>query len=288
MNVLFEHHLAQLKHLMQVALDRGQTKFELNPELLMKQLAAIHRRHQRDVIWVAVSDGMREVSPEKKLSTWEAWPYWYPVEQTFVNLAERKKRDKISQFIWEKMGKRSRREIDELVDRQAKGYLRAVRLIFGRVATDFFKDPDSRTDKDVIRESLKEIFKTSNSHAEMIFRTETTRYFNDARIDYFKENTEVDFMQLIAITDSRVSDICESRDFYVLPIGKSGDRKFKPPFHPNCRTVLSPLISSVKSHLKEIERNLGDEFGRIHSDTSNKDFTGRRRASSVQIPKGWG
>ena len=284
---LFATHLRSLKPVMAQALDAGMTTFHFDEVVIAAQLEKILNRHLRDTVYVAVSDGMREVSPDKKLSTWINWPVWYPVEKTFVELAERKQRDSIFKFTVDKVSKLNRKNIADIIQIEKQRYLKNIKSIFGQLAEEYYGGRDESTTAEVVKDVIARIFDKTKSQTERIFRTETTRYFNDARIAYFNENTDVDFVQLMAITDGRISNICESRDKYVIPLAQAGNKKFKPPFHPNCRTIQSPLVTYLKSNADKVRNNLGSEFGLVHSDTSDKDFQGQRAPPAVSLPVGW-
>ena len=276
------------------AVESGADTFAPDTRGLEQQIMAILKKHRYQTIYVSVSDGIREVTPDKKLSTWENWPYWHPVEDTFITLNDKRQRKKIFDFIIDKIGD-ARIDQERIMRFQKKMYLDLVSRIFKRVSKSYFHDEKVKESRENVIERLQESVQreshyfenVTRNHAEMVFRTETTRYFNEARVAYFEHSTEVDFIQLVAITDGRVSDICESRDGYVVPLKKAGDKKYKPPFHPNCRTVQSPLTTDVKADAEEVRRNLGSEFGKVHSDTSDADFIGKRTPPKVPLPRGW-
>lgn len=242
--------------------------------------------HQSETIRVGVSDGIREMSPEKKLSTWQDYPIGYPIEMTFTSLAERRLRDRIAGHITGKISKRSRRWLDRLLNRSRKSYLDTVKNVFREVSR--FHDDKEKDVEAATKNALKEILRKTDNEAERIFRTETTRYFNEARQIYFKDHTQTDFVQLISVVDGRTSEICECRDMYVLPMGRAHEKQFTPPFHPNCRTIQSPLDTDVRADRAEVKRNLGREFGRVESRTTGETYTGIRATPHVQLPKGWG
>lgn len=275
------------QHQIVSALRSGARSVSVGEGNLDRDLKKVFLDHQRQTIHVAVSDGIREVTPEKEFSTWTKWPWHYPVENTFVSLADKNKRDKIVKPIFETIEGANARKIKANVTSVKNKYLSLLQRTFRMFSKDYFADADTDVTRDLVKDIIGHTLEVNKPHAEMIFRTETTRYFNDARVAYFQENTDVDFVQLIAVTDGRISNICESRDGYVVPLEKAELKQFKPPFHPNCRTIQSPLDTDLKSDVEEVRRNLGSEFGVVHSDTSDKDFTGGRAAPRVPLPKGW-
>ena len=284
---IFEKHRAQVESAIEIAIRAGDDKITLPNLDIDAELLKVFIEHQENVARVGVADGMREIDPETKLSTWHKWPINYPVEQTFVSLAETKKFNYFSDKTIKKIRSKYNRFAKKMARITKQKYLDDLKTVYKKTARGFLIEDDTDTTKDKVREVFKTVFKKTDNHAEMIFRTETTRYFNEARLDYFNSGTDVDFVQLVVVADGRLSNICESRRNYVLPIGYAGQKKFKPPFHPYCRTVQSPLDTDLKEDTDEVRRNLGSEFGKIISKTSGKEFTGRRAPPSKPLPNGW-
>ena len=282
---VLNRHTSAISPQIQRAIESGHRTFTMPDHFLKHDLMVLMLAHQHDCVYIGISDGMREVSPEKRLSTWERYPYYFPVEETFVNLAEKKTRDSIAASAWKRIRKKNMKFMSDILDLEIDRYKKNIKNVFDQIAARYFKDPDNEDPNSVFTDVIARVFQKNESQSEMIFRTETTRYFNDARVAYFQENTDVDFVQIIAVTDGRISNICESREGYVIPIALAGEKKFKPPFHPNCRSVQSPLDTDLKSDQEHVRSNLGSEFGKVHSDTSDLDFTGRRAKPSVPPPE---
>ena len=290
---VFERNLKSHENAFITALANNSDNVRLNIQNLDHELIPIFMNHIKETIHVGVSDGIREVTPDNKLSTWEAWPYDYPVENTITLMGEKNIRDKVTGSIIEYLFKGKKRKaldksILEVIRLEKQRYVKTVQNLFKSAASSYYDDPENTSPRSVFVDLFKRSLQKTDTSAEMIFRTESTRYFNESRIAYFKQHTSTDFVQLIAITDGRISNICESRDEYVIPIGKCGEKKYKPPFHPNCRTVQSPLNTATRSAQAVVRKNLGSEFGEVKSNTSDLDFTGRRTPPSVPLPKGWG
>jgi SPP1 gp7 family putative phage head morphogenesis protein len=274
---VYRQHLMSLAITMEQALKGGVSTINVTVDAILPDLSRVVRAHQHHVVYTAVSDGIREVDPEKHLSSWEKFPYWFPVEETFISLAERSLRDRIFQTVKKTTEKKNRSLMAEIISLDTRRYMKNVKALFAGAAKAFFEQEDTTDTKDTVKDLLKRALHLTDSHAETMFRTETTRYFNDARISYFQTNTDVDFVRIVAITDGRISDICESRANYVIPISKSNLPEFKPPFHPNCRSVVSPLVTVLSSASKVVQDNLGSEFGTVVSSTSDKSFVGKRK-----------
>lgn len=285
---IFHMHLRSILPEITESLRSGSSTLKVSSiEHLSPLMERVFREHMQEVVRVGVSDGYREVTPDKKLSTWEAWPYWYPVEDTFVSLAEKKIRDGLYNGILKKISSRARNAYAEIASLERERYLKNLKAIYSQIADRMFKDPDGFETEETAKDIIKRVFQKTEAQAQTIFRTETTRYFNDARVAYFQNNTDVDFVQLMAITDGRISDICEARDGYVIPIQFANMKKYKPPFHPNCRTVQSPLDTDLQEDRDEVTRNLGVEFGAVYSETSEKTFKGTRQEPRTPLPRGW-
>lgn len=290
----FRAHLQKIAPEIERALLEGRRTINVNAEEIGAELMNVLLEHLYYTTKVGVSDGIREVTPEQKLATWVNFPWSMPVEDTFTNLAERKQRDRIIEKMMKGIRQKYSAGFAELINLEKERYLKNIKTVFKTVADDYYAKEDSDYTPDIVKDVIGRVFDKTKKQAEVVFRTETTRFFNDARVAYFKDNTDVDFVRLFAVTDGRISDICESRSNYVIPLAQAGQNKFKPPFHPNCRTIQSPLISYLKADAEVIRKNLGSEFGTVKVEHTKKgevievDFTGRRAAPNVPLPSGWG
>ena len=283
---VFEQHLKSNKSKIESAIKSDKSSVDIPMDNIKKKLLEVFDDHRKYTIYVGVSDAMREEGKNNKLS-YMHFPLDFPVEFTITQLAEIKKRDLISRMINAKIDKRAKKIIEKIIDRKLKGYFRTIEEIY-RAASKKYRDDEKTTDtRKTVIDIIKRVTGAEQKRAETIFRTETTRYFNKSRIDYFTKYGDTDFIQLVAVTDGRISNICESRDMYVIPVKDAKLKKFMPPFHPNCRTIQSPLDTDLKSDENEVRKNLGLEFGTVVSQTSGKKFTGKRPKPSIPLPKGW-
>lgn len=281
-----EQFLKNNKVKIEESIRNEKSKITFNTAKLKADLCDVFESHWQYTVYVGVSDAMREESGNKNLS-WSNFPSNYPIELSFTELAESNKRDKISRLINKRISKKARQIIEEIVDAKIDQYLKRIQIVYKKAAREYLTDEDSVLNKKTVTKIIQEVTGKSKAGAETVFRTETTRYFNQSRVDYFTKYSDTDFMQLIAVTDGRISEICESRDMYVIPIDKANLKKNKPPFHPNCRTIQSPLDTTLKSDAAEVTANLGVEFGTVISKTSNKKFVGKRPAPNIRLPLGW-
>lgn len=77
----------------------------------------------------------------------------------------------------------------------------------------------------------------------MVVRTAVNHVTNQVKSSVFQENADVlKGVMWRATLDSRTSDICASRDGQVYPV----DDHPTPPAHPNCRSVIVPLVKSYR------------------------------------------
>lgn len=83
------------------------------------------------------------------------------------------------------------------------------------------------------------VFQTTRRQAETITRTTINHVSNQARIELFKENSDIIAgLKWLATLDSRTSITCASLDGKVFDIDKGP----RPPAHPNCRSTMSPVL----------------------------------------------
>jgi len=98
------------------------------------------------------------------------------------------------------------------------------------------------------------LMQTTRRGAEVVVRTSAQSILNDARMAVFQANADViDGVQAQATLDDRTSDICMARSGFAWTLdgdpmpGTDTDETFPgpPPWHPNCRTTLMPVVKSV-------------------------------------------
>lgn len=237
------------------ALERGDRKFK--PRIDEKTERAIENifvSHKKDTVFVSVADGFREVPLDEtqKLNAWADYPLTVPIESTLTSL-ETKEAKTLADEIEERMGAKRPRFFMELIKQSKKDLLGQIRKAYRFAASDWL---EGETSIRTVKEALSRSILRSKVGVERVFRTETTRYFNETRHEYFKQAVGVTHYQIFAITDGRVSKICESRHKYVVTKEDANLEKYRPPFHPNCRTILRPLMWKLASHRKRIEEGM--------------------------------
>ena len=75
---------------------------------------------------------------------------------------------------------------------------------------------------------------------ERIVRTETTRYYNYALVWETASYPEVAGYRYSVVEDPRTSEICKPLADKIV---RRAELRYIPPLHPNCRTVLVPLLA---------------------------------------------
>ena len=235
------------------ALDNGgKIDFKSATKSVDSILKKNYEAHAEHIIRAGFSDAIQEVTPDKKLYQWANFTLNTPVETTLSIELSDKRSDLIIQYFKD----RSKKIDDNLkvITANTKDvYLRSLKVAFSSASKDWFNGEVSHDD---VKSLLKRALQVTDSSAERVLRTETTAYFNDTRNSYFRVHTDVDYVEIFAITDGRISHICETRHGFCVPIEKSHLRKYLPPFHPNCRTVQRPLFSFLKSHAEIIKKGL--------------------------------
>jgi len=223
---------------------------KFNSKQLTEAFLKIAKAHAAKTVEVGVSDGIQEVGTEK-LQAWRGFTIDTPVELT-ISLADKKKRDKI-------VGDQKKKIVP--TNKSILGIFKTVRDQQLKFLTETYKEVSKNwvSGKSTIaevKESLSVKIQKSRSSIDRVFRTETTKYFNESRHNYFKENSNVTHMQIRTISDGRRSGICESRDKWVVPIEEASQKSNMPPFHPNCRTIQVPLNMKIPRQKSMIERGV--------------------------------
>jgi SPP1 gp7 family putative phage head morphogenesis protein len=119
-------------------------------------------------------------------------------------------------------------------------------------------------------------------HATAIVRTATTHIANEAHFQTYSANQDVtQKYRYEAVLDGRTSDICialSGREWaYDDPDG------LRPPQHPNCRSVIVPVIEGQTPFLRASESGATtaqnyDEWLRGQSPQRQNEILGKRKA----------
>lgn len=213
-----------------------------------------------------------------------------------VQIAALKLAEKETELDKKRLAKapRSLAEIMELYDKWRKGlykpksvvkkaidiknkYIGAVQKAWTKYSEDF-REGGAETQQD-IQKKIQEEAETTIPRAQTIVRTETTRYYNQARRDYYDKGDEVTHYLFLAVRDSATTPWCTPRTVD----GKRGRSglvyskddplldKETPPVHWNCRSELLPLNRFNPTHRKLI---------------ADKSIS-RRSHTCTPLPPGW-
>lgn len=89
---------------------------------------------------------------------------------------------------------------------------------------------------------LKERCDTAYKHAERLVRTETNYALNQGHLNGYKK-AGVKKYEILAKLDARTSTICREKNGQIVEIEEGGQvGENCPPFHPNCRSTIIPII----------------------------------------------
>ena len=116
-----------------------------------------------------------------------------------------------------------------------------------------------------ITRRVREVTRQTRRDTDVIVRTAVNHVSNAVKRDVYKANDDIiKGVQWRSTLDGRTSAICRSRDGKTYPI----DKHPTPPAHPNCRSVIVPVLKSFKE--------LGVDLGEIDD--------GTRASMNGQVP----
>ena len=78
--------------------------------------------------------------------------------------------------------------------------------------------------------------------AERLIRTETNYAMNQAHLQGYKDSEVVEKYEILAYVDKRTSKICKKMDRKIFKLTEAQVGENYPPFHPNCRTTVIPVL----------------------------------------------
>jgi len=102
-----------------------------------------------------------------------------------------------------------------------------------------------KTEKHVARELRQiqgQVEKFSRHRLEAIARTESMRAYNMGHLRGMIDSQGVAGVEFSAILDDRTSPCCEAREGLRFPLGSPELAYNSPPLHPNCRSILIPVM----------------------------------------------
>lgn len=139
-----------------------------------------------------------------------------------------------------------------------KAYIAAINATWKAFSYDF-RNGGEDVQADIVKQ-VREAGKSTIPRAQTIVRTETTRYYNDARRAYYDKGGDVTHYLFLAVRDKATTPWCTSQKVDGKR-GRSGLVYAKddplldaetPPVHWNCRSELLPLNRFNPAHRKLI------------------------------------
>jgi SPP1 gp7 family putative phage head morphogenesis protein len=99
--------------------------------------------------------------------------------------------------------------------------------------------------KDEFVKELMKRFNVSYAQADRLARTELSFIQNQATADRY-QSAGIEKYEILAARDARTSDICREQDGKIYEFSKMQVGVNYPPFHPNCRTTVIPVLKEGK------------------------------------------
>jgi SPP1 gp7 family putative phage head morphogenesis protein len=133
------------------------------------------------------------------------------------------------------------RRSGSLSARLRKQYLEKLRRKFQQVVPLLHSGEASPEDA---KKMMRESWDTTRSRVETIFRTETTNYFAQSQVEFFKDEPEIIGFLFDSVRDTARTEICKSRHGLVYRPGTKALRENTPALHYNCRSHLIALANT--------------------------------------------
>lgn len=169
---------------------------------------------------------------------------------------------------WKKTGKLPR-DSKIIADGMKKTYIEKLKTAYKEFGEEFRSG--KKYEQDEARIKIQEAANVSYARAKTIVNTETTRYYNQARLDFYDDAEGVTHYLFMAIRDSRTTKWCKTRHRLVYKKDSLILDKETPPCHWNCRSEIIPLTPSNPRHKSYIQ-----DKGSL-----------RENNSPEPLPKGW-
>ncbi len=198
-------------------------------------------------------------------------------EAATVRLAEETRRlpripRKYSELMiwWDMVRKKRAPKKIQLQAKQIKRkYLDKCQQVYKKYSAAF-RSGEVYNQKQVVAD-VKDAGKTTFSRAKIIVTTETTRYYNDVRRNYYDQSDAITHYLYVAIRDHRTTEWCKDRNGLVYAKDDPLTDKETPPAHYQCRSEMLPLTP----------------FNPKHKALINNKSLARRNNSPKPLLKGW-
>lgn len=130
-------------------------------------------------------------------------------------------------------------------------YIEKTQSIWSKYSEDFTSGRSWNQNE--VKTKVRYVFQVTKSRADMIVATETTRYYNQATVNYYEDVDEVTHYLFICLRDKATTKWCKSRQHLIYKKGTKLQIREKPPLHYRCRSRILPLTPLNPTHLKLIE-----------------------------------
>ena len=155
---------------------------------------------------------------------------------------------------FQNLKKKAPQRILVLANKIRTAYVRKVQSIWQSTSTDF--QEGKIWDQVPVRAAVQDALRVAESRAQMIVRTETTRYYNQARINYYDQLPAVTHYIFVSIRDKATTPWCrpypQGRNGLVYKKGSDLFKKNSPPCHWNCRSEILPLTPQFDKRDKQL------------------------------------
>lgn len=175
---------------------------------------------------------------------------------------------RIKYDLWRKERKMTPRQ-KKISEKLKKEYIKRIQSVWEKKSEDFREGREFNQES--VRDALKQATRTPIARANTIAATETTRYYNQARIDRYSGSEDFTHFLFLAIRDHRTTKWCKDRHGLVYRKDTEIFKLESPPAHWNCRSEVVPLSPLNPKHKKLI-----DDVAKLRSNNRCEP-----------LPKGW-
>lgn len=136
------------------------------------------------------------------------------------------------------------RRSEIITERMRRSYLQKLRRKFRDVVPRLMSGDWTPQE---VKTRMREAWRTSKPRVETIFRTETTKFFTEVQVKFYKGDDSIVGFLFDSIRDNARTDVCRSRHGLVYRPGSQELDKNTPPCHYNCRSHLIPLANTPEN-----------------------------------------
>lgn len=143
--------------------------------------------------------------------------------------------------------------------KRPKGYAKALKKEYlekinkyWRKHADSFIEGEVYTQEEAFKK-LTDDLNLGEARAQTIIRTETTRYYNEVRKEFYDQIPDVTHYLFISIRDKRTTPYCKQRDGLIYKKNSKYSWEIPPPCHYNCRSEILPLDPDNPKHKRLID-----------------------------------